>query len=80
MPATKYLNPEAPGFYTEVFLCGEKNAPVALGGIKGLASLFATIRDIPTFSKIPPIELDVEKGENILISTVSYASDVSLIF
>lgn len=78
IPETKILSPEAPGFHFEVYLDGEKCAPLPLGGVVGLAALLTTIRDIPEFSKIPPIAFDVEAGENILISTTSFAKDVSI--
>lgn len=78
VPATKILGEEAPGFYFEVFITGDKCAPLPLGGLKGLSTLFSTIRDIPEFSKIPPITTTVQPGENILISTVGFAKDVSI--
>lgn len=78
IPATKILSPEAAGFHFEVYLDGEKCAPLAIGGAKGLASLLTTIRDIPEFSKIPPIAFNVVPGENILISTTKFAKDVSI--
>lgn len=80
VPASKILGDEARGFYFEVYLTGDKCAPMSLGGLKGLATLFSTIRDIPEFSKIPPIPSDVQTGENILISTVDFAKDVNILF
>lgn len=80
VPATKILNEDAPGFYFETYLTGEKCAPLPLGGAKGLVALFSTIRDIPEFSKIPPVPSDIEPGDNILISTVSFAKDVTNFF
>lgn len=78
VPATKILGEEASGFYFEVFITGDKCTPLPLGGLKGLSTLFSTIRDIPEFSKIPPITTTVQPGENILISTVGFAKDVSI--
>jgi hypothetical protein len=77
VPASKILNEEAPGFYLEVYITGGKQPPLPIGGLKGLATLFCTVRDIPEFSKIPTIPSDIEKGENILISTVDWSDDVS---
>lgn len=77
VPATKILSEDAPGFYFEVFLTGDKCAPLPLGGLKGLSTLMTTIRDIPEFSKIPPIATTIQPGENILISIVDFAKDVS---
>lgn len=51
--------------------------PLPLGGLNGLATLLSTIRDIPEFSKVPKFNTSVQKGENILISTVDFADDVS---
>lgn len=78
VPGSKILGEDAPGFYLEIYLNGEKCAPLPLGGEKGLVTLLSTIRSIPEFSKIPPIPYDVEKGENILIHTVDFADDVSI--
>lgn len=81
VPATKFLNPEAPGFYMEAYLCGDKSAPLPLGGAKGLATLFNTIRDIPEFSRIPRCtSYDLQPGENILITTTTFSRDVSFYF
>lgn len=80
IPSTKILNEEAPGFQFEVLLCGEKAQPLPLGGVKGLAALCNTIRQIPEFSKVPPIAMSISPGENILISTVDFANDVSNLF
>lgn len=77
VPATKILDENAQGFFLEVFLCGEKSMPLPLGGIKGMAGLFATIREIPEFSKVPVIPSSIEQTKNILISTVDFADDVS---
>lgn len=78
VPATKILASDARGFYFEAYLCGEKNTPIPLGGLQGLAALFATIRDIPEFSKIPRLSTIIEPSNNILISTVQFAEDVSI--
>lgn len=79
VPATKILADDAPGFYTEVFLGGEKCTPMPLGGIKGLFTLFSTIRQIPSFSKmlVPNHDMEIEEGENIEIQTTNFAKDVS---
>lgn len=80
VPSTKILSPEAPGFVFEAFLAGEKAAPLPLGGIEGLATLFATIREIPAFSRMPAIDHEVKNGEHIEISTVEFAKNVGSIF
>lgn len=77
VPATKVLSPDAPGFHLEVYLDGEKCAPLPLGGVDGLATLFATIREIPAFSRMPPTNHGIPIGENIEISTVEFAKNVS---
>lgn len=80
VPATKILNDEAPGFYLEVYLTGEKCVPLALGGKKGLVTLLSTIREIPEFSKIPQVVSSIEPGTNIVISTVEWGKDVCIIY
>lgn len=68
----------ATGFYFDVFLHGEKCAPLPLGGISGLAKLLSTIRELPVFSKVDELEYDGDIGENVRISTVTFAQDVSI--
>lgn len=80
VPATKILDESAPGFYLNVQLGGEKCAALPLDGIEGLAALFSTIREIPVFSKIQPINHNVEIAQNITIATVDFADDVSFFF
>lgn len=80
VPATKILNEDAEGFHLEVHLCGEKSAPLPLGGIKGMAALFSTIRSIPEFSKVERYTSNIQPSTNILISTVKFADEVSLLF
>lgn len=76
VPASKILGPEAPGFHFEAFLAGDKCAPVPLGGIQGMATLFSIIRQIPAFACIPTIDHGLEVGEHIEISTVEFAKNV----
>lgn len=78
VPASKILDESAPGFYLDVQLGGEKCASLPLDGIKGLAGLFSTIREVPAFSKIPVVHHGVEKTDNITIATVDFADDVSV--
>lgn len=78
VPATKLLNEDAPGFYFEAFLCGDKNGTLPLGGISGLNALFSVIREIPKFSVLPNLQAsNGEISEKITISTVNFAEDVS---
>lgn len=82
-PATKLLNENAPGFYFEALLCGDKSAPIPLGGLPGLNSLFATIRQIPKFSHLPNVSssnFNQEISSNITISVGDFADDVSFLF
>lgn len=79
VPASKILDENARGFYFEAYLCGEKNAPLPLGGLQGMAALFETIREIPEFSKVPRCPSGIERSNNILISTVKFADDVSIL-
>lgn len=81
VPATKILNDEAPGFYFEAFVGGDKSGMMALGGISGLNALFSVIREIPKFAVLPKIggaNDDEEISEKITISTVDFADDVSI--
>lgn len=80
VPATKILNEEAQGFHLEIYLTGDKCLPLPLGGLAGLSTLLSTIREIPQFSKIPPIFTPAEPGENIIIKTVEFAQDVSILY
>lgn len=83
IPATKLLGDDAPGFYFEAFLGGDKNGLLPLGGISGLNALFAVIREIPKFSILPKFvtnNFNDEISEKITISTVNFAEDVSLNF
>lgn len=77
VPATKILAHDAPGFYFEVYLDGDNCAKMPLGGMQGLVTLFSTIRQIPEFSKMAAVHHDLEPGENIEISTVEWADNVS---
>lgn len=77
VPATKILSPDAPGFYFEVFLGGDKCASMPLGGLNGLITLLSTIEEIPVFSKMSMLDHGIERGENIEISTVEFANNVS---
>lgn len=62
-------------------MAGEKTAPLPLGGINGLATIFSTIRQIPKFSNCVPVNTyNISPGENILISTTDFAKDVSDLF
>lgn len=80
VPATKLLDADAPGFHFEAILGGEKSSPLPIGGIQGMASLFAAIREIPTFSRVNPSKHGIEEGENIEISTgFEFAKNVRLI-
>lgn len=78
VPASKILDENAPGFYVEAFICGEKMSPLPLGGVSGLASLFSTMRQIPrlNYTGLPPRN-NVEPDTNIVISTTNFADDVS---
>lgn len=82
VPATTLMESDADGFHLEIFLCGDKCSPLPLGGLNGLATLLATIREVPEFSKtirmMPPSNIQI--GSNILISTVTFAEDVSFYF
>lgn len=81
IPATKLLGDDAPGFYFETFLGGDKNVSLPLGGISGLNALFSVIREIPKFSMLPKFvtsNLNDEISDKITISTVNFAEDVSL--
>lgn len=80
VPATKILDPDAQGFYFEAYLGGQNCSSMPLGGIQGLATLFSTVREIPAFSKMTACNHGIEIGENIEISTVTYARDVSFFF
>lgn len=77
VPATKILNDDARGFYFESYLCGDKNSPVPLGGITGLASLFMTIRQLPGFKQFPVVPTDVEASDNITIEQSNFSEEVS---
>lgn len=80
VPATKLLAADAPGFYFEAMLCGEKSSPLPIGGIQGMAALFAAIRDIPIFSRVNPSKHGIEGSENIEISTgFEFAKNVRLL-
>lgn len=78
VPATTILSPDAPGFHFEAFLAGDKCSPLPLGGLKGLVTLFSTIREIPAFSRIPSVNHEIPSGEHIEISTVEFAKNVRL--
>lgn len=78
VPATKILNDTARGFHLEAYLCGDKNAPVPLGGIAGLAGLYDTIRQLPPFKQYPALNTHVEASDNITISSCEFAEDVSI--
>lgn len=81
IPATKLLGDDAPGFYFEAFLGGDKNGLLPLGGVSGLNALFAVIREIPKFSILPKFvanNINDEISEKITISTVNFAEDVSI--
>lgn len=80
VPAVKILDVNNPGFHFEVFLGSDKCAPVPLGGLQGLATLFDTIREIPVFSKVPPVKHEVPLDENIEISSTDFAKNVSIKF
>lgn len=78
VPATKILNDEARGFYMEAFLCGDKSAPLPLGGINGIASLFHTIRQLPGFKQFPVVQTVVEPSDNITIESCNFAEEVCI--
>lgn len=78
LPKARVFN--STGFQLEIFLCGEKASPLPLGGLPGLMSFFTTIRQIPDFSRVPVTATlsDVQPSNNITISTVGFADDVSI--
>lgn len=78
VPATKILNDAARGFYLEAYLCGDKNAPVPLGGISGIAALYDTIRQLPAFKQYPVLNSGVEPSDNITISSCDFSEEVIL--
>lgn len=77
IPSTKILDKEAPGFHFEAILCGENKPSLPLGGIEGLASLFATIRQLPEFGNVLPSTHGISPSDNITFSTVDFAEEVS---
>lgn len=78
VPASKMLSDDAPGFYFEAFLCGDGKPSMPLGGIDGVMSLFATIRQMPQFQQVPlPAKRRILQRNNITISTVDFNDDVS---
>lgn len=80
IPATKILDADAPGFHLEVYLDGGNCSPLPLGGITGLAAVFSTIRTIPEFSKVERVITNIEPSTNIIIKTVNFSNDVSILF
>lgn len=78
VPAVKILDANSTGFYFEVFLGSDKCAPVPLGGLRGLATLFDTIREIPVFSKVPPVKHEIDLDDNIEISSTEFAKNVCI--
>lgn len=76
VPATKILNDAARGFFFEAYLCGDKCIPMPLGGISGLAGLFDTIRQLPTFQHHSKLNNNIEASDNITISSCEFSEDV----
>lgn len=77
IPSTTILNDDAKGFFMEAYLCGEKVAPLPLGGLHGLAALFNTIRQLPNFQQYPVGIVSVEPSDNITLETCKFSEDVS---
>lgn len=53
-PATKMLAPDAPGFYAEIIMNGQKMSPVCLGGIDGFLTLCQVTRNSNSFKYTYP--------------------------
>lgn len=82
VPGTKILGERAPGFYTEVYVGGDKAGALCLGGIAGLNALFAAIREQPKFrylrnSMAARLNRN-DISEKINVSISGFADDVSI--
>ena len=78
VPAYKEVDSDGDDFFFEAYLCGDKSAPLPLGGIEGIASLIFAIRQIPSFTRVLPVNHGITASENIEISTVSFAKNVCI--
>lgn len=79
IPATNILDETAEGFYVEVLLCGDKHAPIPLGGVEGIAAVIKGFRDRATLLKIV-VQNPVYTGpisEHIAVSKANFGADVS---
>lgn len=79
-PSTPLLDEASSGFIVDVYLGGEKGAPISLGGIEGAAGLFDAIRAIPQFSNMysgKKAKYCGHKSQNISVSKANFGTDVS---